>query len=213
MATVIKFSTSGFLVLTLLLVIFATVVLAEDATGTTTTRPQRLKEIVEVRRENVENRIANIKEKFATREAALKARLETFKNKQKAQIAERVSTNLNKINQNQTDIMIKHLERMSQLLDKLENRNPQAARTGIARARDAIASASAAVNVQADKDYTLQLTTESKIRADSQNQRQKLHDDLKAVRLLVIEAKQAVGNAIRTAKSGKPVKEGTSSGQ
>ncbi len=213
MATVIKFSTSGFLVLTLLLVIFATVVLAEDATGTTTTRPQRLKEIVEVRRENVENRIANIKEKFATREAALKARLETFKNKQKAQIAERVSTNLNKINQNQTDIMIKHLERMSQLLDKLENRNPQAARTGIARARDAIASASAAVNVQADKDYTLQLTTESKIRADSQNQRQKLHDDLKAVRLLVIEAKQAVGNAIRTAKSGKPVKEGKSSGQ
>lgn len=213
MATVIKFSTSGFLVLTLLLVIFATVVLAEDATGTTTTRPQRLKEIVEVRRENVENRIANIKEKFATREAALKARLETFKNKQKAQIAERVSTNLNKINQNQTDIMTKHLERMSQLLDKLENRNPQAARTGIARARDAIASASAAVNVQADKDYTLQLTTESKIRADSQNQRQKLHDDLKAVRLLVIEAKQAVGNAIRTAKSGKPVKEGKSSGQ
>lgn len=109
--------------------------------------------------------------------------------------------------------MTKHLERMSQLLDKLENRNPQAARTGIARARDAIASASAAVNVQADKDYTLQLTTESKIRADSQNQRQKLHDDLKAVRLLVIEAKQAVGNAIRTAKSGKPVKEGKSSGQ
>ena len=114
-----------------------------------------------------------------------------------------------------------------EILDKLEARvnsgtpdikGSASASAAIASARDAIASASAAVSDQALKDYTIVVTSESNIRIDAKTQRDKLHTDLLALRKIVIDAKQAVANAIRVAKSGKALipglrKEGTSSGQ
>lgn len=165
------------------------------------------------------------KEGVASKAAALKTRFDAFKDKRKAQIAERVNTNLNRINQNQTDQMKKHLEKMSALLDKLEARvnsgspdvkNPTLAKTAIADARAKIAAATTAVDSQSQKDYTITVTTESKIRADVQAMRDQLKNDLQAVRKQVIDAKQSVSNAVRVAKSGKvatpSAKEGTASG-
>lgn len=157
-------------------------------------RTQLLQQKLETKKENAENKIMAVKEKIASKEAALKTRLQQFKNKKKAEIAERVNTNLNKINQNQTDQMKKHLDKMSAILDKLE------ARTAVDPARAVIASASAAVTAQAQNDYTIQVTTETKVRTDAQMQRTKLHSDLSSVRKAVIDAKQAVANAIRTVK-------------
>lgn len=176
----------------------------------------------------IADRIAAMKEKLASEAATLHARLQTFRDKKKAEIAERVNTNLNNINQNQTAQMQKHLEIMSSILGKLETRvnegkpdikDPNGARTAIASARAAVASASAAVSAQAQKDYTITVTTEGRISLDAKTQRDKLHADLLSVRKLVIDAKQAVANAIRVARSGEivpviqPTKEGTSSGQ
>ncbi len=200
----------------LLLAVAAYPALAQDATSSTATRREKVQQRIEIRgadrarKENVQDRVTVMREKAASKEAALKARLETCKDKRKAQTAERVNTNLNKINQNQTSQMLKHLNRMSEILDKLEARVKQAtlAKTAIADARAAIASSSAAVSAQAEKDYTVQVTSETKIRQDVQAQREQLHTDLKAVRQLVIDAKQKAANAIRVAK-----KEGTTSGQ
>ena len=81
-------------------------------------------------------------------------------------------------------------------------------------ARKAIATASAALNIQSQKDYTIQVTTESRIKFDAQKQRDLLHNDLVAIRKMVIDAKQAVANAIRIAKAGSlGNKEGTESGK
>lgn len=200
---------------------------AQDATSTSTARKDKIEarktaiqQKIETRKENIQNKIAAVREKMASREAALKAKLEAFKDKRKAQIAERVNTNLNKINENQTSQMLKHLERMTTLLDKLENRvnsgsadikDPTTARVAITEARAKIAAATEAVNAQAQKDYTLTVTSESKVKADAQSMRDQLKTDLQAVRKQVIEAKQSVANAIRTAKSGQ--KEATNSGQ
>lgn len=178
-------------------------------------------------KENIEERIAVMREKLASKAATLKTKLQTFKDQRKAVVAERVNTNLNNINQNQTAQMQKHLDTMSGILDKLEARvnkgtpdikDPNKAKTAIATARGAISSASAVVSAQAAKDYTIQLTTEAKVRIDAKTQRDNLHKDLLATRKTVQDAKQAVTNAIRIAKSGAlPVrtglKEGTSSGQ
>ncbi len=166
--------------------------------------------------------------KIASHEAEIKLKIQAFKDKQKAEIAARVNTNLNKINQNQTDQMLKHLDKMSQLLDKLTDRvnsnspdikDSTAANQAIADARAAIDTARTAVQAQAQKDYTIAVTTETKIRLDAKAKRDQLHTDIKAVRKLVIDAKQAVSNAVRVAKSGKVAtpsaeeKEGSSSGK
>lgn len=208
---------SAILVLLSLLLIAAYPVWAQDATRAGAAKKEQVKDRVEVRKET-------LKERIATREAALKAKLEKFRDKQKAQKAERINTTLTKINKNQTEQMLKHLSRMSVILNKLENRvnkgSPEVkdatvAKTAIADAKAAIASATAAVKAQSEKDYTLQVSSESAVRKDAQKKRTELHADLLAVRKLVIDAKQAVANAIRVAKSGKleVPKEGTSSGQ
>ncbi len=177
---------------------------------------------------NVENRIENIKDKLASRDAALKAKLDAFKDKKKAAVAERVNANLNRINQNQTDQMRKNLSTMTSILDKLEARvdrgspdvkDPAATKIAIASARATIATDTAAVTTQSGKDYTISVTSETRIREDVKTMRDKLFTDLKTAREGVIGAKQLVVNAIRVAKSGNPLplstglkKEGTASG-
>lgn len=177
--------------------------------------------------EKAEQRIENIKGKIASKAAALKIKLHTFKDQRKADIAERVNINLNKINQTRTEQMQNHLNRMSSILDKLEARvnqgkpdikDPAGAIAAIAAARSNIATVSAAVSAQTQKDYTIVLTSESRIRIDVKTQRDKLHADLLTLRKNVINAKRSVANAIRVAKSGivrqqLREKEGTISGR
>ncbi len=161
------------------------------------------------RKELAQERIDNIKEKMASREAELKTKLSKFKDQQKARIAERVNTNLNMINKNQTTKMQKNLAKMTTILDKLQTRVAQIT-PEITSARSSIATASSAVTAQAAKDYTITVTTESKIRADAMKTRDQLQKDLKATRALVIAAKQSVAKAISINMSAK---EGTPSGQ
>lgn len=213
-------------------VIFAASVLAQDAS--TSGRPARppflIKQRVEAKRENVADKLVAMRENIASREAALKAKLRTFRDQRKAQVAERINETLNKINQNQTDQMLKFLDKVTSILDKLQSRvdqnspdvkDPAAAKAAIVDARTKVASAEAAVKEQAQNDYTISVSSESTVRQDAKSAREKLHTDLMAVRKLVIDAKQAAANAIRVAKSGKiespstspGLKEATESGQ
>lgn len=199
------------------LILIASPVLAEDPTSTAKPTQQLRTNIQQaaIFRQKLEER----RLKIASHEAEMKAKIQKFKDKQKAEIAARINTNLNRINQNQTDTMLKNLDLMSSLLDKLADRvtqgtpdikDPALANQAIADAREAIANARTAVEAQAQKDYTIAVTTETRIRLDAQAKRDQLHTDIKAVRKLVIDAKQAVSNAIRVAKSRK---EATQSGQ
>lgn len=146
------------------------------------------------RKEKIQTRIETRKEVMATRAAALKERLKNFRDQKKASAAARISENLNRINDKQTSQMLKHLDKMTSILNRLKV-------TSKATAESKIASASAAVKQQADNDYTLTISSEIKAREEAQALRQKLHTDLKAVRQMVIEAKQAVAAAIRGTKA------------
>jgi len=188
---------------------------AADPSGTTSAR-----RVEKINITNIEKNIATMREKLASKEAALKLKLQTFRDQKKATAAARISTNLNQINQKQTTQMQKHLDTMTSILDRLETRvnqptsdikDPASAKAAIASVRETIATASAAVSAQAQKDYTIQVTSESRIGIDAKAQRDKLRTDILVLRKAVIDAKQAVANAIRVAKSG--LKEGTSSGQ
>ena len=175
---------TAILIFSCLLIFAAYPVLAKEATTPGTTRKEKVRERVEIK-----------KEKMATKEAALKAKLETFRDKKKAEVADRVNSNLNQINEKQTMQMLKHLDKMSALLTKLETRTGGS--TAIIDTKASIASATAAVKDQAAKDYTITITSESAVKKDAKKVRDALHTDLKNVRKLVIDAKQAVGAAIR----------------
>ncbi len=152
------------------------------------------------------------KAKIASREAALKAKLQTFKDKRKADLTQRISTTLNDINKQQTQQMLKNLDTMSSILDKLEViLNNSEASAAIASTRQTIATTSAAVNEQAQNDYTIQVSSESTVRLDAKAKRDQLFNDLRAVRKDVIDAKQSVFNVFRIAKLGARIKEGSSS--
>lgn len=187
---------------------------------------------IRLQKETAANRLGNkvdeLKEKIASRTAAFNAKLDVFKDRKKAEVAERVNNNLNRINLNQTGQMQKHLNTMSKILERLEVRvnsgkpdikDPAAARAAIVSAKTTIATASAAIAAQAQKDYTIQVTSESRVKADAKLQRDKLHTDLQSIRKIVIDAKQSVADAIRVAKAGsgkndsKKEKEGTGSGR
>lgn len=205
---------------------------AIDATTSTTTRREKMEKRIdgmkdkfeqrmEDKKENFQLRMENFREKIASKEANFKKRLESFKDKRKSEIVGRININLNKINQHITDRMLKHLEKMSSILDRLNTRvnegspdikDPAAAKLAIASASAAIAGANEAVKNQAVIDYSITEASESSAKKEAQEKRQKLHDDLQAVRKLVIGAKQAVAHAIKLTKSGKDM-EGTQSGQ
>lgn len=183
-----------------------------NATEGAATKAQRLQDRINTKKENLSNKIAEVKDKQASRAAVLKAKLQVFRNQKKAEITEKVSINLNAINKNRTNQMQNHLDRMSVLLDKLQVRVDQQTadikdlslvRSAIASAEAAIATASAAVSAQAQKDYTVSITSEAKVRADVKAQRDKLHSDLLVLRKIIIDAKQSVASAIRVAKSAK----------
>jgi len=198
-------------------------VLAKDSTTSSTIRKEAVQQRIETKREIAQTRIENIREKMASREALLKSKLDGFRDRKKATAAARINTNLNNINAKQTEMMQKHLDVMTAILNKLENRvnegkpdikDSTAAKTAIANARSAISSASAAVTAQSQNDYTIQVTTESKVRLDALSQREQLYKDIMALRKLIIETKRSVINAIRVARAEKPEteKEATESG-
>ena len=153
-------------------------------------------------RRDVEARLQQIKDRIASRQAELKAKLNKFRDQKKAEIAQRVSDNLNMINKKRTSEMGFFLDKMSNILDRVEKKASESAsasssaQPAVVSARQAINTARTAVTNQSIKDYTLTVTSESKVRIDAKADRDRLFSDLKATRELVIAAKQAVAKAI-----------------
>lgn len=177
----------------------------------------------EEKKEKIETRIEDRKEKMASREAALKAKLEAFKNKEKAIAVEKINNSLKSINQKMVLHFTNVLERISAILAKLESRvnsstpdikDTVMAKQAIDDAKLAINAAKEAVTSQSGKDYTVSVTSEGKVKTDVQKVRDQLHTDLKSLKTVVNTARDAVSKAIRISKSGKiEAKEATESGQ
>lgn len=177
------------------------------------------RDIMEVKKRETRLRLEEKREMMATKAAALKERLEDFRDKIKANIIEKVSNALNRINDNRTERMQAHLDKMSEIVVKLENRlaeasssarNTASASAAITSAKETIDVASEAVAKQAEKDYTVNVSTEKLSRAETKDTRDVLHNDLQSVKRLVVDAKHKVAMAIRSVaqtlggiKSGK----------
>ncbi len=132
------------------------------------------------------------KEKVSSREAKLKEKLSQFKDQKKAQRVDKINTELNRINNKRTDQMLKFLDNAERILAKV----PSSSNNAQAK----IDEARTAVKAQAEKDYTITITSETKVKDDAKLTHESLRTDLQALKKLITEAKQAVANAIKEAR-------------
>lgn len=164
-------------------------------------------EFKEERKEVITNFRTNQRELVASKTAALKAALARFRNKQKATTVERINNLLASLNEKATNRMEKHLDKLLKILSKLETRvegaegDKTAANAAIADAKEAIDAAKAALTEQVQNDYTIEVTSEAKVKENAVEARSNLHADLKEVHNKIVDARKAVADAIRTASS------------
>ena len=182
----------------------------KTATTTGFLKPQAVGKVIEKRMEKVDNRMENLKDKMASRSSELKEKLAKFKDKAKAIRVENINNNLNSINNRRTSQMQQVLAKISQILERIKNKTSEAQSSGkdVAAINSAIdkvekewAEADAAVKAQAEKDYSIVVNKESTAKSDASSARDSLRTDLKTVHGQVVEARQALANAISTALS------------
>ncbi len=182
-------------------------------------RPAVMQKKIEDRMEKLDDRMMALKEKMASRAGELRKKLDKFKDKTKAARVENINSNLNKINERRTVQMQTALERISQVLNKLKTKTEEAGSKGkdVAAINKAISDAEAlwkeadaAVKAQMEKDYSIVVNTEATVKSDASLARDSLRTDLKTVHTQLVETRQALANAIKTALSS--IKGGTNNG-
>jgi len=141
------------------------------------------------------------KEEVESKKAQLKERLQKVK-EQKKKIVERISQQLDELNAGTTNHFSQVLDRLEKVLanikirvDKAEAHNwdVSAVRAMIKSAEEAIASARTAIEAQAVKTYTPEITgDEGKLKVEIGEARKALHRDLAAVRQKVKAAREFV---------------------
>lgn len=165
--------------------------------------------MIEELREKFNIRQEELKQRMATREAALKKKLDTFKDKEKAMMTQNISNNLNTINKNRTDAMNKNLGTLANLLTRVKNIASEAATKGkdvtaiesaIDQAESTIVSAQELINTQAGNDYTLVVSSETKVKDDAKAKRDQLEQDLKTAHQGMLDARAAVVSTVNTLK-------------
>lgn len=154
---------------------------------------------------SAEARLMDRKENISSRAAMLRSKLAAFKDRKKATLAEKINDNLDKINTRRTNQMTLHLQKMLEILSKVEERTANATgdktnlNISLDEAKTAISVAQAALQAQSAKEYTVSVTSEQTIKADVKDTRDLLHKDLKATHDLMVEARQAVAKSIADA--------------
>jgi len=144
---------------------------------------------------------------YMTKHKAFETKLATVKDAKKKAILENVETNIQNVNTKRSQTMLKYLTDMSNILQKISVRIEESGRTdtadiynAIAEAEKSIDTAVTAVSEQAQKAYSITISTESAAKADVDTARKTLETDLKAVHEKVTAARKSVENVINEVK-------------
>ncbi len=181
-----------------------------------------LKERLQAKKAELEERQQAFLIKREEKIASVTAKKAELKDKKKEVVLSRVSDNLNKINKNFTDHLSKFLDKAAIILTKLEERVAKKATAGkdtteaiaaIEEARFSLQTASDAVTKQAAKDYTISTATDETARTQANLQREQLRKDLGVVKDLANKAKKSVANAIRVSSQTLGGKDATKSAE
>ena len=169
---------------------------------------EAFKQEMDQKREEFKNRIEetreNIKTEIEQKREELKQRLERIKDERKKEVVEKIDGNMDELNER----LLKHyssvLEKLGEVLVRIAERTDSAeergvdvstVRAAIAEANESIAAARAAIEVQAEKTYSIQITGEDALKIDVGKTRQALHNDLSKTRNVVKLAHETVRDA------------------
>lgn len=169
----------------------------------------QLKETQEAAKKRIETAREEAKKAVEARRVELKDKISKLRDEKKKQIATRLDEQLAHLNTQWTDHFNNVLNRLSEILGKVELRadkaetnggDVSAARTAIQNAKAAIETARTAVETQAKKTYIATFSSEKELGAAFKTVREQLHKDLfglrdgamKSVRETVQSALQAL---------------------
>lgn len=133
------------------------------------------------------------------------SKLSTIRDEKKKAIVQKMDQLISQLNARRTAIMLRHLEKIEEILGRVEMRTDTLAaegkdvttvRTAITKARDAIAAARTKVNAQSTKSYTINITTEANLGSAVSTARLALGRDLQAAHQSVVTARKAVRDVL-----------------
>lgn len=190
-----------------LLLLLALPIYAQDDDDIESDRP-RIEKRQEIRQEVRENREERI-ETRQTKRAEFKERWAAIRDKNKQIVLERIDAQMNKVNENLTNMWQRLIDRMQELAGKLQTRidaltadgkDTAAAQAALNEADAALTTAENAVAAQAEKDYVIEFADENGLRVGATTAKTALRADLKAVHDLVKAARQQLHEALVAAK-------------
>jgi len=155
-------------------------------------------------KQEVEEKRQKLQEEISQKRATLKEKLTVIKDERKKKVVEKIDQQINELNKRVVNQLSAVLDKLSDMLERVAGRADTAESKGydvsmalsaIEGANQAIGSARMAVQAQAGKTYTIQITTEENIKRNVGDARQTLNADLKVVRAVVKYAHDAVRKA------------------
>lgn len=155
-------------------------------------------ERLEIKKKEAQNQMQLRKKEFHEKLAAIKEQ-------RKKQLLQRIQDKTAQINTKRTDFMSAVLEKLASILARSEARvsdaksrgiNTTAAESAIAIAKQKIDQAKSSLESQAGQTYSLEIQSETTLKATVGQTVSELESDLKSAHALVVAAKQAVSDAV-----------------
>ena len=169
---------------------------------------QERREEFKGRQEELASKAAETKERLKERRLAFREKLSEFKDDKKASLAAKVDANIDRLNNKHTERMTNALEKLNEVVGRLEDSVSSANTLGkdtastaaaLSTAKSKISSAQTKVSEQSGKDYAPEVTDETTLGAVVSAAFKAFMVDMKATQALVVDAKQAVRTAAEAA--------------
>lgn len=190
------------LLFAVILLVFASTVNAQTATtgsaqttaeNSTSKLKQQVQLLQEQRKTAVTQARDDAKAMIQTKREEFKTRIQTIRDQKKKVLVQRIDAKLAKINEKHTSKFSEVLTRLQGFLDKIKQSTADTKVLGdAAAAQIAIDTAKTAVDIQADKAYTMVITDDIALKLNAGTTVSQLRQDLTAVHKLIVDAKQAV---------------------
>ncbi len=173
-------------------------------------REENLRRLFKEKREELREDIAKkrqeAREEFREKKQEFRERLSEIRDEKKKEILEHLDNRINEIKTHRVDQMTKHLNKISEVLEKVVGRAADAKANGkdtsavdaaVTIAQAAIGAAQSCLTTQAGKQYVIELTTEENAKTDVGAVHQQLRADLTVCHQLIVAARQSVRTAIQ----------------
>lgn len=180
-----------------------TVTTAPDTTASTTVTPTT------TQRNKASSVGQAAREKAMVEKEAFKERLAEIKDAKKKTLVEKIDSNIQSINERRTAKMSEYLDKLSGVLERVSSKEASLKAAGkntttlvanITAAETAISRAQTAVDAQAEKVYTANITTDALLKSSVSSIISQFRTDIIAVFNLVKAARVSVFNAFTEAK-------------